>query len=195
MPNWCLSYYTIKGDKEEIEELNNLLNALENASEPKVKSDFGNTWLGCLVDAIGKDWKSVSCRGLYQCHEIDYEENIITLQTETAWTPCNEVFDALCEKYPSLSYWYQSEEPGCGLFWTNDINQEYYFDKYYIQIEGKGDDYSNHYVTSDEELFEYLSECFDKPINSFDEIHKLKEDFEEENEDNFLEINKFVEPK
>ena len=63
MPNWCSSAYAIEGDANEIKSLYELMKGLENMEKPSVENGFGTTWLGCLVDALGKDWNDVSCRG------------------------------------------------------------------------------------------------------------------------------------
>lgn len=55
MPNWCSSAYVIEGDAKEIKSLYELMKRLEDMEKPSVKNGFGTTWLGCLVDALGKD--------------------------------------------------------------------------------------------------------------------------------------------
>lgn len=57
---------------------------------------------------------------------------VIRLYTETAWSPCNEVFDLVREKYPSLYYYFQAEEPGMGIYETNDISGVYFPDRYFL---------------------------------------------------------------
>lgn len=95
MPNWCSSAYVIEGDAKEIKSLYELMKRLEDMEKPSVKNGFGTTWLGCLVDALGKDWNDVYCRGEWSSLEVDGE--VIRLYTETAWSPCNEVFDLVRE--------------------------------------------------------------------------------------------------
>ena len=123
MPNWCSTAYVIEGDAKEIKSLYELMKRLEDMEKPSVKNGFGTTWLGCLVDALGKDWNDVYCRGEWSSLEVDGE--VIRLYTETAWSPCNEVFDLVREKYPSLYYYFQAEEPGMGIYETNDSSGVY----------------------------------------------------------------------
>ena len=73
MPNWCSSSYVIEGDAKEIQSLYKLMKKLQDRNSPAVKNDFGTTWLGCLVDALGKDWNAISCRGSWSCLEMDGE--------------------------------------------------------------------------------------------------------------------------
>ena len=113
MPNWCSTAYVIEGDAQEIKSLYELMKDLQDRKTPAVKNGFGTSWLGCLVDALGKDWDKVSCRGDWANLEMVGET--LRFTTETAWGPCNETFDLVCEKFPSLRYYYQTEEPGNGL--------------------------------------------------------------------------------
>ena len=56
MPNWCSTAYVIEGDAQEIKSLYELMKDLQDRKTPAVKNGFGTSWLGCLVDALGKDW-------------------------------------------------------------------------------------------------------------------------------------------
>lgn len=124
MPNWCSTAYAVEGDAQEIKNLYELMKNLQERKEPSVKNGFGTSWLGCLVDALGKDWNKVSCRGDWANLEMDGET--LKFTTETAWGPCNETFDLVCEKFPSLCYYYQTEEPGMGIYETNDCEGRYF---------------------------------------------------------------------
>lgn len=54
MPNWCSTAYVIDGDAKEVKQLYELMKGLEERKTPSVENGFGTTWLGCLVDALGK---------------------------------------------------------------------------------------------------------------------------------------------
>ena len=95
MPNWCSTAYAIEGDAKEIKSLYELMKRLEDMEKPSVENGFGTTWLGCLVDALGKDWHNVHCRGSWSCLEL--EDDVLKFSTETAWSPCNETFDLVLE--------------------------------------------------------------------------------------------------
>lgn len=62
------------------------------------------------------------------------EQDTLKFSTETAWGPCNEVFDLIRQKFPSLSYYFLSEEPGMGVFQTNDRDGKYFTDKFRADI-------------------------------------------------------------
>ena len=71
MPNWCSTAYVIDGDAKEVKQLYELMKGLEERKTPSVENGFGTTWLGCLVDALGKDWNDVRCRGSWNGLEMD----------------------------------------------------------------------------------------------------------------------------
>lgn len=98
MPNWCSTAYVVEGDAKEIKSLYGLMKRLQDRKKPAVKNDFGTTWLGCLVNALGKDWKAVSCRGSWSGLKLDGD--VLKFNTETAWAPCNETFEAVRENIP-----------------------------------------------------------------------------------------------
>ena len=107
MPNWCSASYAIEGDAEEVKSLYKLMKRLQEQKEPSVPNGFGKTWLGCLVNALGGDYNKIHCRGDWS--NLEMEGNILKFTTETAWSPCDETFELVCEKFPTLCYFYQSE--------------------------------------------------------------------------------------
>nr|ABP57353.1 hypothetical protein bst098 [Bacteroides uniformis] len=118
MPNWCSTAYVIDGDAKEVKQLYELMKGLEERKTPSVENGFGTTWLGCLVDALGKDWNDVRCRGSWNGLEMDGD--VLKFSTETAWAPCSETFDLVREAFPNLRYYFQAEETGMEVYETND---------------------------------------------------------------------------
>ena len=96
MPNWCSSSYVLVGSADEVKKLYGIMKKLERRKKAFVENGFGITWLGCLVDALGEDWKKVSCRG--EWNAVSKRRNTLRFTTETAWGPCNQVFDLICRK-------------------------------------------------------------------------------------------------
>jgi len=139
MPNWCATSYVFTGPEDQIKSLHSSIKQL--LEEPSIKkTDFGNGWLGNLLykHDIDPDKEDIYCRGsISYLDEIDIEkETTFILETETAWRPMLEVFDAIINKnYPEIQYYYMAEEFGCLLFETNDINGVYFADRYYLWVE------------------------------------------------------------
>ncbi len=132
MPNWCNTAYTLVGDKEELDALHKTMSELEQSDQPTEPLRFGSTWLGNLVEALGGDPKDIRCRGEWQ--NLDYRGGAITFNTETAWSPCNEVWDLVRSRYPSIDYYFLAEECGNCLYLTNDAEGLYYPERYVVEM-------------------------------------------------------------
>ena len=124
MPNICTAYYVIEGEKKEIDALYETMTSLQAMEQPLVASDFGPTWLGCLVKALGKNPEEILCRGEWM--ELERADNTLRMTFETAWTPCYEVAALMKSTYPSLHIYYKAEEPGNGIYVKNDAEGKYF---------------------------------------------------------------------
>ena len=124
MPNICTTNYVIEGKKEELDELYQKMKELQEMEHPLVKNSFGQTWLGCLVKALGKNPEDVLCRGLWI--ELEHQDDKLLMAFETAWTPCYEVTNLMKESFPSLRIYYKAEEPGCEVYLKNDAEGKYF---------------------------------------------------------------------
>lgn len=190
MPNWCYTDYVIEGDKKELRTLYETLQRLDTKAELKTTSGFGSRWLGNLVTELGGDWEKVYCRGSIDWY--DMEDDQLKIMTETAWGPMTEVFDFIIEKFPGLSYYYQAEEPGCELYWTNDTSG-IHFCKYLVRLCKDGYDESEYFDELDN-VFEYISDRFNMEIATIQDIQKLSEELEERETDDYCYLNEFVNP-
>ena len=124
MPNICITNYVIEGEQKELDALYQTMKELQEMEQPAVENTFGNTWLGCLVKALGKNPEEVECQGVWT--DLECQGDTLRVTFETAWTPCYEVTTLLKEKYPSLSIFYKAEEPGCDIYLKNDAEGKYF---------------------------------------------------------------------
>ena len=124
MPNICTAYYVIEGEKKELDALYETMTSLQTMEQPLVANDFGPTWLGCLVKALGKNPEEVLCRGEWM--DLERADDTLRMTFETAWTPCYEVTALMKSTYPSLRIYYKAEEPGCEIYVKNDAEGKYF---------------------------------------------------------------------
>lgn len=190
MPNWCNTAYKFMGEANEISDLHKKLKELEEMPEPIVKNGFGKLFLGCVINHFGGDWNKIYCRG-----EIDYMElcgeNMLQLSTTTAWSDMPKVWDFVCQKYPSIKYYYLAEEPGCVYFINSDSTGEYFPEKYLIDDCVNGQEYAN----DDEELFEEMAKLLDVDnIKDFPQLSELLEKYNAENPDEEIYYHEFTTP-
>ena len=168
MPNWCSTAYVVEGDAQEIKSLYELMKNLEDMEKPSVPNGFGTSWLGCLVDALGADWKNVCCRG--EWGRLELEVDVLKFSTETAWASCNEVLDLVCEKFPSLHYYFMAEEPDLEVYETNDSEGVYFPDRYCLKICTLEGEYCSEYFEKLQEVFEWFGDGFERPVKLVHDI-------------------------
>ncbi len=183
MPNWCITSYTFVGEKKEIKELHDLMKGLEQISEPLVENGFGTTWLGCLVEALGKKWEDVRCRG--EWNNLELTGDVLRFSTMTAWCAAEEVMDLICEKYPSLFYYYYTEEPGCCIYQTNDDCGCYYPYRYYIDLCTADETYCSEYFLSMEAALEWIGKQVSQSFGSEEDVNIYFEELRKTNENAF----------
>lgn len=190
MPNWCYTSYTFVGDKKEIKKLHKLMKQLENRKKPSVESAFGTTWLGCLVEALGKKWEDVWCRGWWDNLELCGNE--LKFTTETAWSAAEEVMKFIGEVFPSLGYFYYSEEPGMGIYETNDDTGLYYPDRYYVDLCAPDKSYMSEYFLNKEDMLASVGDTLKQPFTSEEEVERFFEEAKKENEDCYCHIHEIT---
>ena len=189
MPNWCSTAYAIDGDAKEVKQLYELMKGLEERKTPSVENGFGTTWLGCLVDALGKDWNNVHCRGSWSGLEMDGD--VLKFFTETAWAPCNETFDIVREVFPTLHYYFQAEEPGMVIYETNDEYGIYFSDRFFLDMCTPEEEYISEYFETQEDAFAWLEEECGEPIKSAEDVNALDERWRSKCEDAFCYLHEF----
>ncbi len=189
MPNWCFSSYVLEGDKKEIRTLNKTLDRLLSRKTPAIENGFGKNWLGCLVNALGGDWQKIYCRGTWENKELT--ENVLRLTTETAWGPMNEVFNFIREKFPSIKYYFASEEEGMEEYFTNDVEGKYFPDRYHIDLCDLEGNYDDEYFTTSDEMLEYINENYHltTPLKSLEDIDKLDSEGRENDDDAYIKFH------
>lgn len=190
MPNWCNTTYKFVGEANEIADLHKKLKELEDMPEPIVENGFGKLFLGCVVNHFGGDWNKIYCRG-----EIDYMElcgeNMLQLSTTTAWGDMPKVWDFVCQKYPSITYYYLAEEGGMCYYKNSDLTGEYFPEKYLIDDCVNGQEYAN----DNEELFEEMAKRLDvESIKDFAQLSELLNKYNEENPDDGIYYYEFTTP-
>ncbi len=136
MPNWCTTSYVFRGDEKEIKDFYNKIKSF--TSKERIQNDFGDFWLGNVVDGFGFDYNEIPCRGLidyFPDSQEDTDPDRLELSTQTAWEPMTEMWNKIIEKYyPSISYVFIAEEPGCELYINTDLTGEDFSERFSIDF-------------------------------------------------------------
>lgn len=157
MPNWCYTSYVVTGEEKEVRDLYEKMRSLEEREQSLVENGFGKTWLGNLVVLLSEDWKNIRCRGWWENLSKDCDDGALRLDVMSAWCEMAAFRRFICGKYPSLEVYFVSEEPGMGIYETNDADGEYFPARYYF---ARPDD-CEPYKYEEEELEEFLRDVGD----------------------------------
>ncbi len=192
MPNWNTTDYTLYGNKENIKRLYTDLKKtvdIDRTKESKPFTFLGNSyWLGYIKKSLLPDVEEeLPARGeiSYIEEEIEDHDNdmaSLKLTTETAWVACSELMDKIAEKY-DLQLFYYSDEPGCGIFETNDVEGQFYSFRYMVDSEKEGIEYYNTF----EQVAEAIADMTGIRLNNISEADDKLSAFN--NDDTFLIIN------
>lgn len=192
MPNWNTTDYTLYGNKENIKRLYTDLKKtvdIDRTKESKPFTFLGNSyWLGYIKKSLLPDVEEeLPARGeiSYIEEEIEDHDNdmaSLKLTTETAWVACSELMDKIAEKY-DLQLFYYSEEPGCGIFETNDVQGQFYSFRYMVDSEKEGIEYYDTF----EQVAEAIADMTGIRLNNISEADDKLSAFN--NDDTFLIIN------
>lgn len=158
--------------------------------EKSSSNDYDDTTsLVSLVETLGGDMDKIYCRGSWNC--LEFLESSIKFCTETAWEPCNQVWDLVQEKFPSLAYFYQAEEPGMCIYITNDDDGYYFPEKFKVDLCTPDERYETEYFTSEEMMFRWFKEMLEIEVNSLEDINALHEKWDKENEDAYCYVYEY----
>lgn len=119
MANLATTTYKVKGTSEAV---NNLWNALDSMG-----ANTKRLTLDQLAQYYGIDYeaKGICVRGEVSWAELSYAEagcdEILSFETETAWTACDELFEAIDKVlHEELSISFREIECGCGIYRVHD---------------------------------------------------------------------------
>ena len=200
MPNWCTTSYVFRGNENEIKDFSNKIKSF--ISKERIQNDFGDSWLGNIVDGFGFDYNEISCRGLVTYFNPDDVPERLELSTETAWYPKTKMWDKIIAKYyPSITYVLLAEECGNGIYINTDLEGYDFTEKFSVDFKLPP---KYHYVSPngfyadcEENLIETFNSIFHRKYKSFKQCKKrlFKEFKKKEYRDKgyFIAIHKYKE--
>ena len=187
MPNWCYTSYVVEGDKKEVKDLFRKLNDLLEMETSLLENDFGNGWLGNVVQTFGGDPKKISCRGDFNNLEIEKEASFLCFNTETAWSDKPEVWDLVLSRYKTLNYYFQAEESGMEYYATNDIEGKHFPELYIAETRKNG----IQYFVNIEDVCKCFEEITSIAVSGMEELEEQACNFNSMDEDKFFYIHQF----
>lgn len=192
MANTCTTTYKVTGSRKAVNDLWNTLQGMEVNSK--------NVWLCDLAEHYGVDFekRQISVRGHIYYADMDTcddaEHCLLTIETETAWTGCHDLFRAINRKLKDeLSISYREIESGCGIYCVHDEGG-FFTEECCVSSEGGPfeDAYEDIYPTVADAIKAW---CDRTGVEQGDRIQNemldFIEEYEYENEDTYFNINIF----
>ena len=171
MPNWCLTNIVINANENDLKVFNKLLD--QWTSRNYMKNGFGHEWLGNIVLGSGigtvdtNPETDIRCRGVITQKQLC--DDMLDIQTETAWVPMLDMWVKLVEKFiPEADITYTAEEGGCGIFCTNDpdLVDKYVVDSWTGSIESD-------WEMEEKTLIEVLQKLMNTNETDIDKLNSL----------------------
>lgn len=188
MPNWAYTQYHAVGDKEQLKKLYSVMDELECMKAPGLyENGFGSTWLGNLVIKLGGDWNKVYCRGSWDNLQL-HDDGTVSFSVESAWDELNEVREFIEVKFPDIHIYYQTEEPGMGIYKTNDNTGQYFPEKYYLWVEDNETEYHNNLESLIRDVENITGS---KNLRTLDSCRKALESYSRKNHDLCYTLEEF----
>lgn len=187
MANNCYTTYKIIGDESAMNNLIQSLNDLNNNNTMYIQlSDLAKRF------NINTEKRCISVRGKIYFYELD--DNVLTIETETDWVGCHDLFNAINKKLNNkLSISYREIEPGCNIFNVHDDNA-FFTEKYYITYDGdEFDGIDSDYFDDIDDIIDIWCEKMgiERCNRTAEYMLTLIQNFEYEYADTYFEIHLF----
>lgn len=178
MANRTFTKYAFVSTKEHCQDLLGKLNELK-------EKDLN--WCGDLIKAFGKDPDKIPCRGFFYDFQM-VGDTRLDISLDFAWAESPEFRDFLKSQYSGAKIYYFDYEPGCGVCYTNDINDIFGIE-YIVDSEEKGEEWYDNL----DDVAKYVSEIVGHPVEATEAaIEKTIEEWEKENSDSFISLHHFT---
>ena len=163
MPNWDSIQYTIRGEKNELQEIYNALLKMKESEHPD--------WVGSALLNLGYQREFLDkCPLRAFVQEFSLEDGQLVIATEEAWAMT--MFPSLIlEKFPNLDLLYIQEEPGFEIYETNDAEGNTYPERAKVHYCLDGRD-GTEYFHSVEEAIKFAQEVSGTNLRSSKEFRE-----------------------
>jgi hypothetical protein len=188
MPNWCNTEYIFKGKKKDLKACAKVINKFAWGKYPQEDRKYGTYQL--IDREIGGSLDGQDALNDFQQAEIETgSDGIVYLQTwtQTAWGPAHGLIEKLSEKF-NLTYLYFAEEPGSGIYETNDREGLYFSDRFIIEQ----CDEETVYYTDIQEALDDIACRTNRTCVDMESAQKIIDDYNSEHENKGITLIKIT---
>ena len=154
-----------------------LLEDLRNSliCETGEKTEYG------VLEELGysdEEMYDMDLRGYIDYFVLNEDKRILDVSITHKWCSPIDFLRAIAKKFPDASIYYSTEETGCEIFETNDVDGEF-FDKYIVIDMESEDEYFHDF----DDLQKWAIDLFGFDKKEIDTFDKLKRKVEEADDD------------
>ena len=189
MANICTTEYKITGTENAVKNLWDAI-SLFNPND-------SNIYLHKLAEHYGIDYekKGISVRGHIYFAKYDEESNVISMDTESDWSACDELFDEINHALDDeLSISYREMECGCDIFYVKDEGS-FFTEECCVDSQGEPFDGVCYeiYATTEEAIEEWCKQMgIERGDRSTEAMVDYINDYEYEDDDTYYYIHPFT---
>ena len=169
MANICSTCYQVYGDSRDLKKLENILETCRCGAS-----------LYDIVSSLGENPEGLCLRGECSYYNYSEDDGFLEICTETAWDRSVDFEYILETKFPGLTFYFFTEELGCGIYETNNPDK---LDECFVEICFNDDIVSDYLHKKD--IPSFVAECTGAPVKTFADVDALAE-YYKENTDNYV---------
>lgn len=187
LPNWCYTEYAFYGDDAAVKRLGNDIRRF--ISKNYMENGFGKNWLGNIVLGYGFSYEGSSFTFRGSITELEENDGVLYIATETAWGPMTEMWDAIFDKHfqsddgeNHINYVFRAEEPGNGVYINTDTKGCFFPERYLLEIEGvpEHQNFESYYMSDEKEVIDTVNRIFGTELKTIKDVKAFLEEMQQE---------------
>lgn len=183
MANMASVAYAIEGSQKDLEEIQQAINKAipdkKHWTEYKACEHLGFTEQELDDKRLGGEIED----------EPTLENGVLRFYAEERWG-LRDFEELLRQKFPDIKVYWQVEECGCEVYYTNDKEGKYFPERYWVDT-AQDDIYNSEYFNDEESMWKWLNEKYG--VKSKEEVETWNQNYEATGDDceNFIYIHEF----
>lgn len=191
MPNWCTTDYVIEGPHEILEKIH------EAILYPEVEEEASVEWEGNVLNTLGISWDRLDPNNEDKPYDYmrgfiggitKFNRNTLKFYAEEAWGVTD--FNLVLEKnFPDIKVYFNGEEPDMEVYLTNDKEDKYFPDRYFVDT-CINEVYNSEYFKTKDKAYKWLSKISNNKVTNEEQVEAFNKD--PLNEDDFIYVHEFA---
>lgn len=180
MANWCMTHFVVEcNEKQKLQRICDVIEKCNGRPKPLIEGS-SRSWTGNIFKELGLKYESERCFW----NESYFADDALHIFEESAWSrgsSMRQLVEQMNDPDNDLVVYFRSEECGCEIYETNDVEGVYFPERYILDTSEDG----VKYYTNFEDLCAEVNGFFDKvyDFKGVDDIQEWLDDMNEFIED------------